>query len=73
MDETDLEMVVLTTCALWQARMIEGFLADCGIPALVSEGYPGSALSIVRVPAARLVEAQRTLQQAENSNPGAAE
>ncbi len=71
MDETDLEMVVLTTCALWQARMIEGFLADSGIPALVSEGYPG--LSIVRVPAGRLAEAQRTLQEAENSSSGAAE
>jgi hypothetical protein len=73
MDQPELEMIVLTTCPLWQARMIEGFLEDSGIPVLVSEGYPGGALSIVQVPAGRLLEAQQALEDAENCSPGAAE
>ncbi len=72
MAEADLDMVVLTTGPLWRVQMIASFLEDGGIPALVSEGYPGSGLSILRVPAGRLADAQRVIEDADNSDSGSA-
>jgi len=73
MPEADLDMVVLTSGPLWQVQMIASFLEDSGIPTLLSEGYPSGAPSILRVPAGRLAEAQRALEDADNSDSGSAE
>ena len=72
----DLDMVPVFSSATVDAEMegdlICGVLADTGIPALLSRStFPNLGVS-VRVPRARLEEAQRLIAEAQAAGPEAA-